>query len=61
MVGAAVLAGGRGRITGIPSTTRAKTALIVLIVVAMDPFRRLLLAPEGGEPFGLLHAFSEHV
>ena len=28
----AVLAGGRGRISGIPSTTRAKTPLMVLIV-----------------------------
>jgi hypothetical protein len=30
----AVLAGGRGRLSGIPSTTRAKTPLMVLIVQA---------------------------
>jgi subtilisin family serine protease len=43
------------------SETRRKRTLEFHASVAADPLRRLLLAAEGGEPFGLLHAFGEHV
>ena len=43
------------------SETRQKRTLDFHARVAADPLRRLLLAAEGGEPFGLLHALGEHV
>lgn len=41
------------------SETRQKRTLEFHATVAGDPLRRLLLAAEGAEPFGLLHAFGE--
>ena len=41
------------------SETRQKRTLAFHATVAGDPLRRLLLAAEGEEPFGLLHAFGE--
>ena len=43
------------------SDTRRKRTLEFHAGVTADPLRRLLLAAEGGEPFGLLHALGEHV
>ena len=42
------------------SATRRKRTLDFHATVTADPLRRLLLAAEGGEPFGLLHALGEH-
>ena len=41
------------------SETRRTRTLQFHAMVAADPLRRLLLAPEAGEPFALLHAFGE--
>ena len=43
------------------SESRQKRTLEFHAGVAADPLRRLLLAPEQGEPFGLLHALGEGV
>jgi hypothetical protein len=41
------------------SASRRKRTQAFHAALAADPLRRLLLAPEGREPFGLLHAFGE--
>jgi hypothetical protein len=43
------------------SETRRTRTLQFHAMIAADPLRRLLLAPEAGEPFALLHAFGEPV
>ena len=47
----------RKRVT---SATRRQRTLDFHAKVSDDPLRRLMLAAEGGEPFGLLHALGEH-
>jgi hypothetical protein len=46
---------------GVNSQSRQMRTLKFHADIGADPLQRLLLAGNGGEPFGLLHAFGEHV
>jgi hypothetical protein len=48
-------------VKGVNSQPRQLRTLAFHASIASDPLQRLLLSAEGGEPFGLLHAFGEHV
>jgi hypothetical protein len=48
-------------VKGVNSQSRQMRTLAFHARVAADPLQRLLLSADGGEPFGLLHAFGDHV